>query len=91
MRWKITKDKVLLGLPLGGAICFAVQGFGQLYDATGIAAPASLLAALAIGAAGGYGVEKVILSLLTLFHRRPKGSSTREQRSDDVRPQGCQK
>ena len=63
--WRITKDKPLIGPPLGGAISFTAQATGYLYKATGLAEPASLIAALALGAATGWLIEKAVTKVLS--------------------------
>ena len=56
----ITKDHVLIGPPLGGAVCFTVQATEVVYQPTGLTSPLSILIALTVGATAGWLIELAI-------------------------------
>ena len=59
-RYRLTPDRVLLGPPLGGALCFVYQAVSVYRDPAGTADLASLFAALVIGTAAGAVVEGLV-------------------------------
>ena len=73
--WKITKDKVLMGPPAGGVICFTVQALWPIYPATGIATPACLISALTIGAVAGWAIEVATEWLISIILKKRRKSA----------------
>ena len=72
---KITKDRPLIGPPLGGAVCFTAQASGFVFDLSGAAGLASLIIALIIGTTAGWLVEVASTRVIDLTRRKRKDTN----------------
>lgn len=84
-RYRLTPDRVLLGPPVGGALCFAYQAVSVSRDPSGAQDLLSLFTALVIGTAAGAVVEGLIR---TAFPKKadshqPEGRRQRALPPDD--------
>ena len=77
-KYTLTKDRIFLGPPLGGALCFTFQAITLTTESPGLSGPFSLFAALLIGTAAGTLVELLVRSFLPTppSHRQPPAAPT---------------
>lgn len=71
-RYKLTKDRILLGPPLGGTLFFTYQAVSISQDPSGTSDLFSLFTALVIGTSGG---AKIELLIGAFFPSKPKPPS----------------